>query len=219
MTLLYTAQNSLIGAFNSLPVILMSMLLIIGLGLGNFGMLWIFGGQVLLFPILGILHILTSFATTINYSDTLVIAHDSRQPRINIVPSMWLTQIIYFITFIITNAYNVYTTEPISADSSYDIKVNNRKTRAAAIMVCSAVVGVLLVFCRFAAKSEFTPNLIIRIFSLVVSLVLGAGWALLLNYIMKNSPNLGIQKMDIFGITQQMILFPNKSEVTLCQTD
>jgi hypothetical protein len=218
MTFVDTAQSSLIGVFNSLPLVLMTVLIVLGLGLGNFGMLWVAGGHIVLFPIVGALHFLTMWygKGIIPYSDTLVLAPGSSS-KINIIPSMWITQITYFFTYVFLNAYDIYNSEPVTTDPSYDIKVNNRKTRTIMIMTWAVILGLILIACRILAKSEYTSDRIAIIASVAFSLLIGGSMAAIAN-IIGNQPNVGTQKMDIFGITQQMFLIPKSSQVTVCQT-
>ena len=222
MTLLDKAQISIIGVFNSLPLVLMTALLVLGLGLGNFGMLSIAIGQIAMFPIIGLIHFVLKLIKIgdigdINYSDTVVLVPSNQYSKVNILPSMWITQITYFFSYVFFNAYDVYNDEPISSDPDYSVKVNNRKTRTAMIMTWAVILGLLLIAGRWIGKSEYTDILPVRIFSVVFSIGLGSCVAFIANTISKQ-PNVGTQKMDIFGISQQMMLIPKTSEVTVCQT-
>jgi len=222
MTLLDKAQISIIGVFNSLPLVLMTALLVLGLGLGNFGMLSIAIGQIAMFPIIGLIHFALKLIKIgdigdINYSDTVVLVPSNQYSKVNILPSMWITQITYFFSYVFFNAYDIYNDEPISSDPDYSVKVNNRKTRTAMIMTWAVILGLLLIAGRWIGKSEYTDILPVRIFSVVFSIGLGSCVAFIANTISKQ-PNVGTQKMDIFGISQQMMLIPKTSEVTVCQT-
>jgi len=219
MTLIDTAQISIIGVFNSLPLVLITTLLVLGLGLGNFGMLSIAIGQIVMLAITGLINFGFNFIKlgNIKYSDTAVIVPTNTYTEVNILPSMWITQITYFFSYIFFNAYDIYNDEPITTDPDYSVKVNNRKTRTAMIMVWAVILGLLLIACRWIGKSEYTEIMPIRIFSVALSIGLGSTVAFIANTISKQ-PNVGTQKMDIFGITQQMILIPKTSQVTVCQT-
>jgi len=219
MTLLDTAQISIFGVFNSLPLVLITTLLVLGLGLGNFGMLSIAIGQIVMLAIIGLINFGFNFIKlgNIKYSDTAVIVPTNTITEVNILPSMWITQITYFFSYVFFNAYDIYNDEPITTDPEYSVKVNNRKTRTVMIMVWAVILGLLLIACRWIGKSEYTEIMPIRIFSVALSIGLGSTVAFIANTISKQ-PNVGTQKMDIFGITQQMILIPKTSEVTVCQT-
>jgi len=217
MTLLDITQASIIGVFNLLPLVLMTVLLVLGLGLGNSGMIQIFIGQVILFPIMASIHFFTGWFGEIPYSDTLVISPTNVHEKINIMPSMWITQVTYFFSYVFFNANDVYNDEPITSDPDYSIKVNNRKTRTVMIMTWAVILGLLLIALRFMAKSEYIENIFKRMFSIALSVSLGSVMAFLVNFIGKQ-PNVGTQKMDIFGITQQMMLIQKTSQVTVCQT-
>jgi len=184
-------------------------------------MLWIFAGHVLLFPIIGAIHIITMILQLGNLppSETLVLVPSEAYKSVNIVPSMWLTQISFFFGYVFMNAKDVYSAEPVDPAKEYASKVNNRKARTIMIMVCAAVALVGLVVSRVIAGSESAANLtvIVTAISVTVSVALGLSAAAIWDTI-GGQPNVGIGKFDIFGISQQMMKIPKTEQVTLCQT-
>jgi len=196
----------------------MTVLATLGLGLGNIGMGWIFAGQVLLFPIIGVLHFFFGLIGVDNvpYSDTLVIDPVPSFKRVNIIPSVWLVQVTYFFTYLFLNARDIYKADPIDPSADYLLKVNNRKKRTMLIMISSVVFFVALFIFRIVARSELHQNMFVTLLSVLLSLAVGSVGAYIWNVI-GGQPNVGTGKLDIFGISQQMILVPKTSEVTLCQ--
>ena len=218
MTVLDTVKKSVIGIFNALPIVLMTSLIILAFGLVNSGMGWIFVGQVLLFPIVGAIHLITSmFGTTVPYSETLVLSPSEVFKSINIKPSMWLVQVSYFFSYLFMNAYTIYNEDPIDNGSDYSTKVSNRKARTMMIMTVSVLFLIILIGCRVMAKSEGNLNRFIMSMSILMSLAVGITGAYIWNVI-GGQPNVGTGHLDIFGISQQMMSVPKTDEVTLCQT-
>ena len=198
----------------------MTTLLILGLGLGNPGMIWILAGHILLFPIIGTLHLITKLFKLgdLPPSETLVIVPSEAYKTINIVPSMWITQVTYFFSYLIMNANDVRNADAVDSGPEYATKVNNRKTRTIMIMTVCAAVLTTLILCRIIAGSERDSKMtgIVTAISVTVSVGLGlfmAGvWDLL-----GGQPNVGIGKLDIFGISQQMMKIPSTNEKLVCE--
>lgn len=224
MSLLDTAQRSIFGVFNALPVVLMTVLLVLGFGLGNHGIVWVLGGQVVLYPAIAAIHFVLRLLKigdigNIPYSDTVVLVPGSNYSTINVLPSMWITQVSYFFSYVFLNALDIYNSEPVSTEDSYEMKVNNRKTRTIMIMTWAVIFGLILISCRWLAGSEKgNLSILITISSTILSLGVGVAYAWTVNMLGKQ-PNIGrTQNMDIFGITQQMMLIPKTSQVTVCAT-
>ena len=198
----------------------MTTLLILGLGLGNPGMIWILAGHILLFPIIGSLHLVTKLFKLgdLPPSETLVIVPSEAYKTINIVPSMWITQVTYFFSYLIMNANDVRKADAVDSGPEYATKVHNRKTRTIMIMTVCAAVLTTLILCRVIAGSERDSKMtgIVTAISVTVSVGLGflaAGiWDLL-----GGQPNVGIGKFDIFGISQQMMRIPETNQTVVCQ--
>jgi hypothetical protein len=192
----------------------MTVLVVLAAGFGNAGMAWIFAGQVLLFPIVGLCRVFTAafgMDVTIPYSDSEVLVANQDAGTINIVPSIWVVQVVYFFVYLWFNANNIYNADPIDIGPEYTVKVNNRKSRTMMIMVFVGVFLSLLLGARFLVKGD--------ILNALVSAVIGWLFAWTWN-VVGNQPNLGINTMDIFGISQQMMIVPNTdaNEVaTLCE--
>ena len=219
MNLLDNIRRSVLILFNSLPIVLMTTLATLAFGFGNYGMGWIFAGQVLLFPIVGLLHLVFGMiGGNIPYSDTLVIVPNHSYKQINILPSTWLVQVTYFFTYLFLNAKDLYNTDPIDKGADYALKVNNRKARTMIIMVSSVVFLLILLGARIVARSEMDRSAFVTMLSIFMSLAVGGVAANIWNTLGKQ-PNVGTGYLDVFGISQQMMLATKPTDqVTLCQT-
>jgi len=195
----------------------MTTLATLALGFGNYGMGWIVAGQILLYPIVGAMHLVTTIlGGNIPYSDTLVIVPTSSYRQINVLPSTWFVQVSYFFSYLFFNARDIYLKDPIDSDSDYTLKVNNRKARTMIIMITSVIFLLLLVNCRLIARSELSGSPFITIMSIILSLGVGISGAYVWSHIGKQ-PNVGTGYLDVFGISQQMILIPKTNEKTMCE--
>jgi hypothetical protein len=218
MSVLDTLKRSLIMFFIGLPLIIINVILFLGLGLGNAGLLFLSAGQIFLVPVaVMVCHLLTSllphnyFEVSYDGISQLVpsdpIAFASSQ--INVSPSYWMAHFTFFCSYLVSNAYAIYKLKPVSDDPSYTVKVQNRMTRATIIMSFIVVLFVTLSIIRYRyTNTERVAGLVI---ATGVFGALGYAW-----FIASNS--LGIRTMDIFGVAQQMLITRNPSTPTACVT-
>ena len=133
-------------------------------------------------------------------------------------PSVWLANISFFFTCLISNAYAVYKKDspPASgSDPTIAAKVNNRKTRCLMIIVTCAILAALSIGYRCFVEFDST-SILGSISLIIVSIGLGAGAAAIWQILIKQ-PNIGLQNMDIFGISQQLISVTQTDTKTMCE--
>lgn len=204
--------------FLAMPVILISVVFFLGFGLGNTGMLFLSLGQMTLVPI-GVMlshlvsHLLIpqSYATKIQ-SDMLQLVPgqppvNSYSSNVNVTPSYWVSHFTFFCTYLFLNGYGVYKLPAVSDDPAYVKKVDSRKARVQLVMLFTVFTFLALIFIRyFFTGSETFLGLILGV---GVFGFLGWGWY-------AASINAGIRTLDLFGITQQMIVVGDPTKPQMC---
>lgn len=213
-----TVKRSLIMFFLGLPVILICVVFFLGFGLGNAGLLFLSAGQIVLVPLaVTLCHMVTGLLPTkyfdVTYSDIGQLVPSApltaNGTKINVWPSYWMAHFSFFCSYILVNAYAVYTLDPVSDSPDYTVKVNNRKSRAIVIMMFMLATFLILSGIRLAYTDS--EKFFGAIFATVIFGLLGWGWC-------TASKTLGIRTMDIFGVAQQMVLTQDPSKPTTCVT-
>jgi hypothetical protein len=92
-------------------------------------------------------------------------------------PSVWMSLTAFFLTYIIVNASNVYTTTP-AKKAKDSIPVQQRKSVGILSMLAVAILFILLLIPRYASPCESTIGTIL---GLVVGGFAGWGWWQILN--------------------------------------
>lgn len=213
MNVLNSLKRSLILFYLGLPIILISTILFLGIGLGNAGLLFLSAGHIFIVPVaVMILHFFTQFLpfSKINYTDVGLLVPSSgitSGTQINVFPSYWVSHVTFFLTYIFFNAYAIYNLPPSSDNPADKSKVTNRISRTAIIMAFTAFTFVAFMFIRF--KVTHSEKLVGMILGIGVMGGLGYGWY-------EASAAINIKTMDIFGIIQQMTTVVDTNAKTLC---
>jgi hypothetical protein len=223
MDRLYSIQTSLYTLYNLLPIITMITFLTIGLGLGNYGMISIGITEfVISVAVLLVRVILKGVGIKGNLTASLTPGEIATAQ-----PSSWLIIVAFLFTAIFINAYRVYKIDPLKNAGSdpnliaqidtapFQSKVSNRKTRCIMIMVVSAVLALLFIGYRVIVVEGL--DIMTLLFS-VLSVGSGIGAGFLWDRLLQQ-PNLGVglQNMDIFGISQQLISVKQTDLATMCE--
>ena len=221
MNLLDTIKRSLIMFFLALPLIIIIVTFFLGFGLGNAGLLWLSGGQLIIVPIaVTVLHFITGIFANIDvfkkhiqvyYSDIGQLVPSApltgSTTDINVMPSYWMAHFAFFTSYIVWNANAVYKLDAVSDSPEYRAKVNARKSRVVNIIIFSLIFFLVLCGIRLGfTKSETVAGVIVATGTFGL---LGWGW-----YIASNS--MGIRTMDIFGVAQQMVVTHDPSKPVAC---
>ena len=216
MNLLDTVKRSLIMFFLGLPLIIISIVFFLGLGLGNAGLLFLSVGHVILVPLMVLVcHFITGFLpynfVDLPYSDIgqLVpsVPVSAFTTETNVWPSYWMAHFTFFCSYILFNASEVYNLPPISDSDDYLAKVQARTSRAMVIMIFTIAIFLALAFIRL--RYTHTEHIFGVLFSTAVFGALGYAW-------LTASSAVGIRTMDIFGVAQQMLLIQDPSVPTTC---
>jgi len=204
--ILQSIRTTLLMSFRTLPLILISFVGFLGMGLGNMGLFILFVGQVLIVPIATILlQTITGMIlppTSVNGSAFFVrssnvglIVPDSSfdSPFQNVTPSFWMMHVLFFATYMVSNAMAILS---LPVDSKLDpIIVSNRKSKAKTIIAVIFGMTVLVTILRFITNTETFLGIMLAI---LAAWGLGYGWYEL-------AAICGARAADVFGVMQQIL--------------
>ena len=201
------------ATYNYLPIVLMTTMVTFGVGLGNMGMLSIFAGQLTLTIAVWFLRSLMFFQGYKSNFYSLIPNQRSHQ-----YPSLWITQITFFMSCMIANATTLYQrreTPSSGSDPAIASKIYNRKSRCIMVIVMSSIFLLGMVGYRIYAENVNGDGFV-GLFGTLVALALGGAGATLWWWA-STQPNIGVQNMDIFGISQQLIQVRETDVKTMCE--
>lgn len=112
--------------------------------------------------------------------------------RLNIAPSFWMAQLIFFISYLITNAVIIYKTASVNATNQD--KIRYRKNQVATAVAVIITVTLFLIYGRLQTGCESMLGILVAILAIAP---LGIGWFYLANAC-------GVGNSDIFGIAGNM---------------
>jgi hypothetical protein len=212
MSVLVTLRTSLLLAFKSLPLLLISFIIFLAFGLGNTSLFILLSGQIFVVPfITEILHYLSSASPNIalltsnDISQLVPNTLGSVSTPINVFPSYWMAHIAFLFGYLLANATSMYQQEPdlsliqgASSDAvklSINLKVAARKEKALTLIISTVCFFLLIAVLRVIATGAETFA------GMMISLLLfgaGYGWY-------QAAKQLGATNSDLFGIAMQMM--------------
>ena len=203
--------QSLYLFFAGLPLILTMFSGFMALSLLNVGFVVLFVCQVIIIPICVIfLHFITDLIFPLQKNSDLLqlVPSEIYTKDINIVPSYWMSHVVFFFSYIFVNAYTIFndTSSQVAED---DVRKEHRKIRTFAIMVASAVILVLSICIRYMFMGEEVETLM----GIFVAL---AAFAPLAYYAHDVAMLLGAQNGDMLGIMHQVMASIQSGNPTLC---
>lgn len=201
MPFLADVRSTIILAFKALPLLLISFIGFLAVGLGNLSLFVLFLGHAIVVPIA------TEACHTIPSNGTLTTPNDISQlvPLIpttgasytsptNNMPSYWMAHISFFFGYILMNAISIYNM-PVDKLSA-EWQVTSRKTRAVTIITTTVILWILFAYMRYSLTGvENAAGIMLAILLLGGA---GVGWYYL-------ASALGARNSDIFGIAQSMV--------------
>jgi hypothetical protein len=179
----------------SLPLILLTFSLFVGVALGNPGFLLFFLGQLLVLFITWLVQKIP-FMKYISQPSSDILQLVPSEPVISgavTAPTYWMTFMSFFLAYITTNAGFVYT---MGSEKKSSIEYENRRGKATMIMITSFVMFFAFATLRLFYQDLETP--LGLILAVAIGIPAGAGW-----YYLSNSA--GIRHADVFGIVTQII--------------
>jgi hypothetical protein len=190
-------RQYLLMSYVSLPLILLTFSLFVGLSLGNIGFLLFAAGQILILIFTWAAQLLLRNQAFLQGSGADILQLVPSAPVVageaGRSPTYWLTFMSFFFAYITTNAYFVYSME---SDKKSTIEYENRQAKAVAIMVTSILIFIAFSILRIGYQGLETVGGILLGF--VIGGLGGIGWYYLSNMV-------GIRHADIFGVVTQII--------------
>ena len=213
MSLLTTVRTTILLAFKALPLLLISFIGFLALGLGNLSLFMLFIGHALAVPLAtellhlgtksrGELVVSNDVATLVPLSPTTGVSYNT---PVNILPTYWMAHISFFFGYLLMNAISISLVTP--EKGAADWMVISRKTRATTLIVSIVFLFFLTAFLRLYLTGMDTWKGIGL--AMVVLGGVGMGWY-------KLAEVCGTANSDIFGIAQKMVTQDtgNKKPVT-----
>jgi hypothetical protein len=199
-------------SFLSLPLLLIGWSLFLGSLQGNIGLLVLFLGHLTVVPLTSLFsNTLLEFVfkkldgPTRNLLDFIQVDNsdicslvpgktDYGVPFLGVAPSLWMSHIVFFFSFLISNAVSLYTMK--ASENADPEKVERRKSQALLSIILSSVLVVVLILMRkFLVGCETW----VGIFMAAALLgPLGYGWYRL-------ARECSAKDSDIFGIIQSIL--------------
>lgn len=205
----------------SLPIILINTILFFAAAVGNLGLAFLGAGHLVLVPAaVMVAHLFTGLLPRFFRfrEDTvfkpasdlgqLVPSSTYMSPAFNVMPSYWVSHITFFFSYLFFNALDIYKMPPPTEQTPIDEwRVANRKDRSLMIMIMACVLlSLLLTFRIFLTDLDTRSGMLVGV---ALMGTLGYGWYYA-------ASKAGINRMDLFGIAQQMIPMPDESSTTYC---
>jgi hypothetical protein len=120
-----------------------------------------------------------------------------------VAPSFWMAHVIFFITYLLSNARGVYELKPNKKIS--DFYYENRKAKALTIMILSIFAAIGISVARYYTNTETVPGILVG-FLLVAPV--SYGWY-------KFAETCGARHADVFGIVPQLLPSNAKDETAI----
>jgi hypothetical protein len=212
MNPLETVRALILLSFLALPMLIIGFTGFLSLGLGNISMFVLFLGHAVLIPLAGLglrgaLSLLSSKVPgvasrglfEVEASDVSMLvpssyASSSLLSGSNVSPSWWVLHVVFFLTYLWWNAFDVFMLE--ADPKAADWAVKRRETRAKTILILLSIAIVGLPLIRYAlTHSETFPGLGVGI---LTSFGLGWGW-------FQFAKACGVRYADVFGIVTQIL--------------
>jgi hypothetical protein len=201
MPLLADVRSTIILAFKALPLLLISFIGFLAVGLCNLSLFVLFLGHAIIVPIL------TEACHSIPNTGALMTPNDISQlvplipttgasysSPINSSPSYWMAHVSFFFGYILMNAISIYNMP--AEKNAIEWMITSRKTRAVTIITTTVILWVLFAYMRYSFTGVETFG------GIALAMVLlggaGVGWYYL-------ASALGARNSDIFGIAQSMM--------------
>lgn len=210
-------RNTIVSGFLALPVVLITIAGFLATSTANVGFMLVFLAQIFVIPVLqfllGFLRSIGIFQRIFMLDSTLSYATTSKSCAISpvdvkpdMIPpptSYWMANILFFTTYVLSNAYALYTAKPETATPD-PTKEENRKAQALTAFVLTLGVSIIFIVNYYLYVGCETPGSLAL--ALLLYVPLGYGWYKLAEYC-------GLRTADTFGIAGQLFI-PSGTEGT-----
>jgi len=223
-SIICTTRELLSQGFRSLPVLLGSTTLVLGLAQGNFNYLFFFVGMFLLVPIfviilnggleLAFIYLPDTFQEFWSVKNAgsaqcsiFISGPNGLNEPMNSVPSFWMTMMAFFILYLYANAQSLYDiSESSKAPAS---AVTARKSQAVLSMLILVVLGILFTILRYGTSCETAIGVLV---SWLLAWGLSTWWY-------KFMKGCGLGRLDdLYGIANRILPLQSyeQSDPTVC---
>ena len=224
--LIFFTRNIASQGFRSLPVILSSTILVLGMTQGNINLLFLFVGLAILSPLACfIINVLWEllFSNTPSWATipaelwkmenataeqcSMFFSKTDIPQTMNVVPSYWLTMMAFFFTYLLLNAYNLYNKQSESKASKAAVDARKSQT----IMSMFVIIGISIHFTIFRYSTTCETGLGV-IISWLLGFAIANGWYSFMK-------NCGLGRLDdVFGISNRLLPMQSYEEPspTMC---
>jgi hypothetical protein len=184
-------------AFMGLPMMILGFTFFLGFGLGNVGLILLFLGQITVAPAATYLlqFLLQGVSRLPNYDVcNLVPSAAARGGMVPVAPTFWMAQFLFFIGYLLENAYSLYT--QVADPEASEVKVQNRKEQALTAIIVTSLIAVVIVALRY--KLTGCESFVGILVASLTLLPLGVGWY-------QFAASCGIRSADVFGISAKIL--------------
>jgi hypothetical protein len=209
MDVLDTLRVSILMTFRALPVLLISFVAFLAIGLGNMGMFVLSLGQIVVVPIVTeILQFITGTMYTTGDSSVYVQGSDivqlvssmSNRQQVNVTPSYWMQHILFFFGYLVANGVGLYRLPQETGVS--DIYYENRRAKARGVIIVSVLAAVAFSYFRYQTGAETWRGIALSVLS---GGGVGFAWYQFAAYC-------GARHADVFGVAPSLIPVSAKDE-------
>jgi hypothetical protein len=210
MSVLAAVRKTILLAFASLPLLLISFVGFLAIGLGNMSLFLLFIGHAILVPAITLF--IHSFIT--KSSGVLVTPNDAaslvplmtstgqQYKPMNTRPTYWMAHMAFFFGYLITNAILIISAPPpdvskLGQESKDTISAKIQARVQKASMILTVLLILYAIICYLRAYTSGTENAV-GIFLAQLFLVVGGLWYWVASVC-------GASNSDIYGIAMQMM--------------
>jgi hypothetical protein len=208
-------RNTIVSGFLALPIVLITVAGFLATSTANVGFMLVFLAQIFVIPLLqfllGFLRSFGSIQRIFQLDPTLTYAKVSKGCAISpvdVAPDMippptsyWMANVLFFTTYILTNAYSLYSVATETKDPD-PTKEENRKAQALTAFILTLGTAIVLISNYYMYVGCETPGSLAL--ALLLYVPLGYGWYKLAEFC-------GLRTADTFGIASQLFI-PTGSE-------
>jgi hypothetical protein len=214
MDFLQHVRAQLFLGFLSLPMLLITLIFFLAIGLGNVGLFVLFLGHALMVPLLllfvhGILGLTPLYGSPYLYKPSSDISQlvpsvpHAMGLNAPVAPSLWMAHITFFMGYLLANAIGVYRIPKDKKTSDY--YYDNRKAKALTIMILTIFFSIVLAVARRFTDTETWTGILV---AFLTSGLLGVGWY-------QFAEVCGARHADVFGVVPQLLPANAKAETAL----
>jgi hypothetical protein len=210
-------RNTIVSGFLALPIVLITIAGFLATSTANVGFILVFLAQIFVIPILqfllgfvrsfGFIQNIFRLDPNLSYATTskscAISPVDVKSDMIPPPTSYWMANVLFFTTYVLSNAYALYSVAPETTDVNAS-KEENRKAQALTAFVLTLGISLMFIVNYYLYVGCETPGSLAL--ALVLYVPLGYGWFKLAEYC-------GLRTADTFGIAGQLFI-PSGSEGT-----